>query len=168
MNARMSSLASRSIDSTLGSWRPSMPAMVSNWSLRRLGVGLGEDRCGSPRRPSRPVALGHLGQQVAHEVHPAALPGRAGRMAPIAACSPAWASQMTSWTPVRPRAFSAARNAVQNAPSSAVADVDAQHLPVPVGGHPGGDHHRLGHHPAIDPGLAVGRVEEHVGETLFG
>jgi hypothetical protein len=39
---------------------------------------------------------------------------------------------------------------------------------VPVGGHPGGDHHRLGDHPPIDPGLAAGGVEEDVGERLLG
>ena len=36
----------------------------------------------------------------------------------IAAFRPVWASEMTSWTPARPRAFSPRRNAVQNAPSS--------------------------------------------------
>ena len=36
----------------------------------------------------------------------------------MAALSPVWASEMTSWTPARPRAFSERRNAVQNAPSS--------------------------------------------------
>ena len=41
---------------------------------------------------------------------------------------------MTSWTPVRPRDFSDRRNAVQNAPSLAVADVKAQHLAAAVGG----------------------------------
>ena len=37
---------------------------------------------------------------------------------PIAAFRPVWASEMTSWTPPSPRAFSERRNAVQNAPSS--------------------------------------------------
>jgi hypothetical protein len=41
-------------------------------------------------------------------------------------------------------------------------------VPVPVGGHPGGDHHRLRDHPPVDPGLAVGGVEEHVRERLPG
>jgi ribosomal protein L37AE/L43A len=39
---------------------------------------------------------------------------------------------------------------------------------MPVGAHPGGDDHGLGHHPAPDPGLAVGRVQEHVGEPRLG
>jgi hypothetical protein len=38
--------------------------------------------------------------------------------APMAALSPVWASEMTSWTPCSPRAFSDRRNAVQKAPSS--------------------------------------------------
>ena len=81
---------------------------------------------------------------------------------PIAAFRPVWASEMTSCTPASPRAFSERRNAVQNAPSSRVADVEPEDLTAAVGGDAGGDHHRLGHHPAVDPGLAVGRVEEHV------
>ena len=36
----------------------------------------------------------------------------------------------------------------------AVTDIEAEDFAAPVGGHPGGDHHRLGHHPMIDPGLA--------------
>jgi hypothetical protein len=40
------------------------------------------------------------------------------KTAAIAAFRPVWASEMTSWTPPRPRAFSDRRNAVQNAPSS--------------------------------------------------
>jgi hypothetical protein len=36
----------------------------------------------------------------------------------MACLSPVWASEMTSCTPVRPRALSERRNAVQNAPSS--------------------------------------------------
>ena len=39
---------------------------------------------------------------------------------------------------------------------------------MPVGGHPGGDHHRLGDHSPVDPGLAVGGVEEHVRKLLVG
>ncbi len=36
----------------------------------------------------------------------------------MAALRPAWASEMTSWVPVSPRAFSERRKAVQKAPSS--------------------------------------------------
>ena len=37
-------------------------------------------------------------------------------------------------------------------PVLAVADVEAQHLAAAVGGDPGGDHDRLGHHPVVRPG----------------
>jgi len=36
----------------------------------------------------------------------------------MAAFSPVWASEMTSWVPLTPRALSERRNAVQNAPFS--------------------------------------------------
>ena len=48
-----------------------------------------------------------------------------------------------------------------------VADGEAEHLAVPVGGHAGGDDHGLGDHSPVDPGLAVGRVQEDVGKGLF-
>jgi hypothetical protein len=43
-----------------------------------------------------------------------------------------------------------------------VADGEAEHLAVPVGRDPGSDYDRLGDHPAVDPGLAVGGSQEHV------
>lgn len=45
-----------------------------------------------------------------------------------------------------------------------VADLAAEDFTVPVRAHAGGDHDGLGHDSAVDPGLAVGRVEEDVGE----
>ncbi len=50
----------------------------------------------------------------------------------------------------------------------AVTDVEPEDLPPPVGGHAGGDHHGLGHDSSIDPGLAVGGVEEHIRERGVG
>ena len=49
-----------------------------------------------------------------------------------------------------------------------VADVKTERFAAYVGGHAGGDHYRLRDDPVVDPGLAVGGVEEHVGEWLFG
>jgi hypothetical protein len=46
----------------------------------------------------------------------------------------------------------------------AVADRDAQDLPVAGQGHAGGDDHRLGHDPPAGADLDVGRVAEQVGE----
>ena len=82
--------------------------------------------------------------------------------ATIADLRPSWASEMTSCTPCSPRAFRDRRNAVQQALVLAVADVEPQHLAVPVGAHRGGHDNGLGDHSSVDPGLAVGGVEEHV------
>src|ERR1035437_11111248 len=46
--------------------------------------------------------LGHLGQQVAPEVPPAARPGGPCRVAASAALSPKWSSEIASCTPVSP------------------------------------------------------------------
>ena len=82
--------------------------------------------------------------------------------APIAALSPSWASEMTSCATCRPRALSERRNAGPERAVLAVADVEAEDLTVAVGAYRGGDHHGLGDHPPVDPGLAVRRVQEHV------
>ena len=87
---------------------------------------------------------------------------------PIAAFRPVWASEMTSCTPPSPRAFRPRRNAVQNAPSSLSPTSKPEDLTAAVGGDTGGDHHRLGDHPPVDPGLAVGGVEEDVGVGDLG
>ena len=50
----------------------------------------------------------------------------------------------------------------------AVADGEPEHLAPAVSPDAGGDHDRLGHDPVVDPGLAVGGVQEHVGERLLG
>lgn len=60
-----------------------------------------------------------------------------------------------------------AENAVQKAPSSLSPTSKVQLLAAAVSSNPGGDHHRLGHHPVIDSGLAVGGVEEHIREPLI-
>ena len=69
---------------------------------------------------------------------------------------------MTNFTPSRPRTFSARRNGVQNPSFFRVSDVETEHFPASVGGYPDGNDDRLGHDPVVDPGFAVGRVEEHV------
>ena len=49
-----------------------------------------------------------------------------------------------------------------------VADIDAEHLPIPVRGHAGGHDDSTGDDPMVDPGLDVGRVQIHVrhGEVI--
>jgi hypothetical protein len=75
---------------------------------------------------------------------------------------------MTSWVPPSPRAFSQRRNAVGERAVLRIADGEPEHLPVPVGGHPGGDDHRLRDDPAGDPRLAVGGIQEEVGKRRLG
>jgi hypothetical protein len=48
-----------------------------------------------------------------------------------------------------------------------VADVDAEHLPVTVAGHPGGHQDGAGDDPVVDPSLDVGRVQVHVGNATW-
>ena len=71
----------------------------------------------------------------------------------MACLRPVWASEMTSWVPASPRALSERRNAVGERAVLRIADGEAEHLPVPIDGHPGGDDDGLGDHPAVDPGL---------------
>ena len=124
--------------------------------------------CGSPRRPSRRCPWAPGRGRCAGSGPGTAASSAPSRTAAIAAFRPAWASEMTSCTPARPRALSERRNAVQNAPSSLSPDVEAEHLAVPVRRHPGRDHDGLGHDPVVHPGLAVGGVQEHVRERLAG
>jgi hypothetical protein len=129
------------------------------------GIRLGENRADGGRdHLGRP--LGHLGQDVAEEVDPAALYRRAGHDG-ADGLAQVEASAMAC-TPVSPRAFKLRRNWVQKAPSFAVADGEAEHLATAVAAHAGGHHHCLGEHAAVDPGLAVGGGHEHIREGLAG
>jgi hypothetical protein len=69
---------------------------------------------------------------------------------------------MTSCTPASPRAFNERKKAVQKAPSSESPTSKPEHLAAAVAGDSGGDHHRLGDDPVVDPGLAVGGVEKDI------
>ena len=115
-----------------------------------------------------PEPFGHRGQHVAHEVDPAALPGRAEQHAAdrgLQALVGVGDHQLHS---VQAAGLQRAQERGPERAVLAVPDVEAEHLPPAVGGHPGGDHHRLGHDPPVDPGLAVGGVEEHVRERGVG
>ena len=115
-----------------------------------LRVGLGED--GADRGGDHlAVALGHLASTLRRKWTRQRCQAAPSRTAAIAAFSPAWASEMTSWTPPSPRAFRPRRNAVQNAPSSVSPTAKPEHLTAAVGADPGRDHHGLGDHP--DPAV---------------
>jgi hypothetical protein len=53
-------------------------------------------------------------------------------------------------------------------PVLAVAHREAQDLAAAVAAHPGGHDYGLGDDAAVDSGLAVGGVHEHIGEDLAG
>jgi hypothetical protein len=129
------------------------------------GIRLGENRADGGRdHLGRP--LGHLGQDVAEEVDPAALYRRAGYDG-ADGLAQVEASAMTC-TPVSPRAFKLRRNWVQKAPSSLSPTAKPSTSRRPSPHTPGGHHHCLGDHAAVDPGLAVSGVHEHIREGLAG
>jgi transcriptional regulator with XRE-family HTH domain len=72
---------------------------------------------------------------------------------------------MTSRTPPRPRARRLRQEARPERAVLAVADRQAKHLTMAVGGDAGGDHDRLGHDRRPVVGLDVRRVEEQVSEA---
>ncbi len=101
-------------------------------------------------------------------MHPAALQLAPSSTAAVVVFRPVWASEMISWVRASRRALSVRRKAVGEGAVLRIADGEAEHLPVPVGGHPGGDDDGLGDDPPVDPGLAVGPIQEHVGKRLPG
>ena len=98
---------------TLGlSWSATWRHWAFALSAVLLGEGGGDEGGDGTRRPWRPA----MGQQVAHEVHAAALPCGAMRVA--AAFSPLWSSEITSFTPRSPRRARLRRNSVQKVSAS--------------------------------------------------
>ena len=135
--------------------------MTSNCSSDVLGVGLGEDRA-DRRGDHLLVALGHDREHVAHEVHPAPLPRSAEEHRPDRGLQAGVRVADDQLHPAQAAGLQRAQERGPERPVLGVTDVEPEHLPAPVGGHPGRDHDRLGHHPTVHPGLAVGGVEEHV------
>ena len=113
-------------------------------------------------------ALGDLGQHVAQEVHPAALPSGAEQHRRDGLLQAGVCVGDDQLHPAEPTRFEAAQERGPERAVLAVADREAEDLPPPVGAHAGGHHHRLRDDPAVDPGLAIGGVEEHVRERLPG
>jgi len=73
---------------------------------------------------------------------------RRGNVASIAATSPTWASEVSSRTPVRPRAARSRKSANQPAPFLGRRDVQVEDLSVRVGVDAGRDQGLHDHHPA--------------------
>ena len=80
----------------------------------------------------------------------------------MALVRPRWASLDDELDAVQPTVTQRTQERGPEVLGLAVADVDTEHRTVPVSGDTGGDHDCLGHDPAADAGLAVGRVEEHI------
>ena len=131
------------------------------------GVGLGEDGPDG-RGDHLGRALGHLGEHVAQEVDPAALHGGAGhhRLDGLAEAEVGVGDDQLH--PGQPTGLERAQEGGPEGAVLVVANGEAEDLAAAVTAHAGGDHDRLGDDPAVDPGLAVGGIHEHIGEDLAG
>jgi hypothetical protein len=109
-----------------------------------------------------------LGEHVAQEVDPTALHGGTGHGGLDGLAQAQVSIGDDQLHPGQPAGLQAAEELGPEGTVLAVADVQAQPLPAAVAAHPGGDHHGLGDHPAVDAGLAVGRVHEHIRKDLAG
>ena len=137
-NAVMSSAAPRSIVSIFGSWRPSMPAMVSRCS--RTGWAKMVRTAGDHLRGS----LRDLGEHVAQIARGIfATPRRSGW--PRSRRADRCGHQRSPAAPGQAARFQGPQKRRPKRAVLAVTDVEAEDFAASVGGHPGGDHHRLGH-----------------------
>ena len=99
---------------------------------------------------------------------PAALDGRAGHHRADSLAQAEVGVGDDQLHPSQPAGLQAAQEGGPEGAVLAVADGEAQDLAAAIPAHASGDHHGLGDHPAVDPGLAVGGVHEHIGEALAG
>jgi hypothetical protein len=100
-------------------------------------------------------------------VDPAALPGRAGQHGVDRVGQPAVGVGDDQLDPVQAAVAQTAQEVGPEHLVLAVTDVDPEHLPAPVGRDAGGDDDGPGDDPPVDPCLAVGGIEEHVGKRLL-
>jgi len=161
VNANRSSVASRSIAST--DCRPSIPGDHPELFTDVSGIGLGEDRAGR-RGHHLGVALRDLREDVAQEVHPAPLPGRAEQDCGDGLFEPGVGIGDDQLYPAEPTRLQRAQERGPERAVLAVADGEPEDLAPAVGPDTGGDHDRLGHHAVVHPRLAIGRVQEDVGD----
>jgi hypothetical protein len=104
--------------------------------VQAFGVGLGEDRADGGSDHDA-VALRNAGENVAHEVHPAALPGRPEQHGGDRLLKPGVGVGDDQLGAGQPAGLQRAQQRRPERAVLAVADGEAEHLPVPVGGHPG-------------------------------
>ena len=100
-----------------------------------LGVGLGEDRA-DRRGDHLRVALGHHGEDVAHEVHPAPLPGGPEQHRADRGLQAGVGVGDDQLDPAQPAGLQRAQERGPERPVLAVADVEPEDLTPPVGGRP--------------------------------
>ena len=131
------------------------------------GVRLGEDRA-DRRGDHLLVALGHDREDVAHEVHPASLPRGADEHRADRGLQTGVGIAGDQLHPGQATGLQRAQERGPKRPVLRIADLEPEQFTAPVSSHTSGDHHRLGDHPAVDPGLAVGGVEEHIGVGDLG
>lgn len=124
-------------------------------------VGLGEDGA-DDRGDHILAALGHDGEDVAHEMHPAPLPGCALKHSPDRFLQPGAGIRHDQLHPVKATHL---QRAEERGPEPFVfgfSDVETEDFPPPIRSYPDGDDDRLRDDPVIDTGFAVGRIKEHV------
>ena len=129
-----------------------------------LGAHLGKDR---PEGSGDPllVALSDVGQQVAGDVDPTALVARPLETAPDGSHQTGALVRDDQAHAGEPPAFDRTQELTPEGLVFGVADLDAQDLPPPVFGDPGGDHHGLGRPLVVTAHVQVRGVEPDVGET---
>ena len=101
-------------------------------------------------------------------MHPATLPGRAEQHRGDGLLEPGMGVGDDQLHPAQPAGFQAAQERGPERAVLAVAHGEAEHFPPAISPNSGGDHYRLGHDAVIDPGLAVGGVQEDIRELLVG
>ena len=137
------------------------PGDLVELGVHVCGVGLGES--GADDRGDHFLgALGHGCQDVAHEVHPAALPRRALEHGADGLFQPAVRIRDSELHPVQPTGLQRPQERRPEPLVLTVTNIESEDFPAPVGGDAESNHDRLGHHPVPDPGLAIGRIQEHI------
>ena len=116
-------------------------------------------------KPQRPKTAHYF---LPASVDPAALDGRAGhdRLDGLAQAQVSVGDDELH--PGQSTGFQRAQERGPEGAVLAVADGEAEDLAAAIPAHPGGHHDRLGDDSAVDPGLAVGSVHEHIRELLAG
>ncbi len=108
-----------------------------------------------------------MGEHVAQEVHSTPLPGGPDQHGVNGTAQSGMGIGDDQLDSGQTAGFQRPQKRGPERPVLGVSDLKAQYLAAPVSGHPGGDDHRLRHHPMIHPGLAVGGVEEDIRKALI-